>query len=226
VETDGGTGRPKMLEHEKKAQRSNLVWAHRRLRLVAVALAVGIYLWCSSTTDHVFLFVICSLSSTSTFEPASTQDGDAGPETVDRTHREGGARALRRRHRLHAGALLGDVRHDPYRQADSRPRPTPRGIGAIHRAHNGVLFIDEINVLRLPSQQALLTALQEGKYAIAVSPNPPQAPWSRRRPCPAVHLVAAGNLDAVQTPDESVTGETGMHPALRSRIRGYGYECS
>ena len=32
-------------------------------------------------------------------------------------------------------------------------------------------------------------------------------------PCNFV-LVAAGNLDAIQ----------GMHPALRSRIRGYGYE--
>src|SRR5437879_12090536 len=32
-------------------------------------------------------------------------------------------------------------------------------------------------------------------------------------PCDFI-LVAAGNLDAVQ----------GMHPALRSRIRGYGYE--
>ena len=31
-------------------------------------------------------------------------------------------------------------------------------------------------------------------------------------PCDFV-LVAAGNLDALQ----------GMHPALRSRIRGYGY---
>ncbi len=32
-------------------------------------------------------------------------------------------------------------------------------------------------------------------------------------PCRFV-MVAAGNLDAIQ----------GMHPALRSRIRGYGYE--
>ena len=32
-------------------------------------------------------------------------------------------------------------------------------------------------------------------------------------PCDFI-LIAAGNLDAIQ----------GMHPALRSRIRGYGYE--
>ena len=33
--------------------------------------------------------------------------------------------------------------------------------GAIHRAHGGVLYIDEINLLRLEEQQALLTAMQE-----------------------------------------------------------------
>ena len=29
--------------------------------------------------------------------------------------------------------------------------------GAIHKAHGGILFIDEINLLRLEEQQALLT---------------------------------------------------------------------
>ena len=38
--------------------------------------------------------------------------------------------------------------------------------GAIHRAHKGVLYIDEINTLNLPSQQHLLTAIQEKEFQI------------------------------------------------------------
>jgi len=38
--------------------------------------------------------------------------------------------------------------------------------GAIHKANKGVLFIDEINTLRIESQQHLLTALQEGEFSI------------------------------------------------------------
>ena len=39
--------------------------------------------------------------------------------------------------------------------------------GAIHRAHGGVLYIDEINLLRLEEQQALLTAMQERAFPIS-----------------------------------------------------------
>ena len=39
--------------------------------------------------------------------------------------------------------------------------------GAIHKAHGGVLFIDEINLLRLQEQQALLTAMQEKAFPIS-----------------------------------------------------------
>jgi Lon-like ATP-dependent protease len=62
----------------------------------------------------------------------------------------------------HAGALLGDVRHDPF-QSGGLETPAHDRVegGAIHRAHGGVLFIDEINLLDQHSQQSLLTALQE-----------------------------------------------------------------
>src|SRR6266446_1016947 len=70
----------------------------------------------------------------------------------------------------HAGALLGDVKHDPLQSGGLE---TP----AHERVESGAMVKTE-----------------------AV-------------PCDFI-LVAAGNRDAVQ----------GMHPALRSRIRGYGYE--
>ncbi|MGQ9582612.1 MAG: ATP-dependent protease LonB [Thermoplasmatota archaeon] len=116
----------------------------------------------------------------------------------------------------HAGALLGDVRHDPF-QSGGLETPSHERVeaGAIHRAHKGVLFIDEINILRLESQQSLLTALQEKEFSIVGQSERSSGAMVRTEPVPCDFvLVAAGNLDAVE----------GMHPALRSRIRGYGYE--
>ncbi|MBI4140366.1 sigma 54-interacting transcriptional regulator, partial [Candidatus Woesearchaeota archaeon] len=67
----------------------------------------------------------------------------------------------------HAGALLGDVLHDPL-QSGGLGTPAHERIvaGMIHKAHMGVLFVDEIATLDPSTQQELLTALQEGKYAI------------------------------------------------------------
>lgn len=123
----------------------------------------------------------------------------------------------------HAGALLGDVRHDPFQSGGLETPPHDRvEVGAIHRAHKGILFIDEINVLRLESQQSLLTAMQDHQYAIVGQSQTSSGAMVRTDPVPCDFiLVAAGNIDAVQPPDGSYRG---MHPALRSRIRGYGYE--
>ena len=115
-----------------------------------------------------------------------------------------------------SGALLGDVRHDPFQsggmEAPAHDRVEP---GAIHRANGGVLFIDEINLLRLEEQQALLTAMQERAFPISGRSERSSGALTKSEPVPCDFiLIAAGNLDAIQ----------GMHPALRSRIRGYGYE--
>ena len=68
----------------------------------------------------------------------------------------------------HAGALLGDVRHDPFQSGGLETPPHLRvEAGNIHKAHKGVLFIDEINMLRLESQQSLLTAMQEKRFSIS-----------------------------------------------------------
>jgi len=116
----------------------------------------------------------------------------------------------------HSGALLGDVRHDPF-QAGGLETPAHLRVeaGAIHKAHKGVLYIDEINTLSLPSQQHLLTAIQEKEFQITGQSERSSGAMVKTEnvPCDFI-LVCAGNLDAVE----------GMHPALRSRIRGYGYE--
>jgi len=116
----------------------------------------------------------------------------------------------------HAGALLGDIRHDPFQSGGlETPAHERVEIGAIQKANNGVLFIDEINTLRLESQQNLLTALQEKKFPISGQSERSAGAMVKTEPVPCDFiLVVAGNLDAVKS----------MHPALRSRIRGYGYE--
>ncbi len=116
----------------------------------------------------------------------------------------------------HAGALLGDVRHDPFQSGGlETPAHDRVEAGAIHRSNGGVLFIDEINTLDPHSQQNLLTALQEGEFPITGQSERSSGAMVRTEPVPCRFvMIAAGNLDAIQ----------GMHPALRSRIRGYGYE--
>ncbi|MEM3311816.1 MAG: ATP-binding protein, partial [Thermoplasmata archaeon] len=110
----------------------------------------------------------------------------------------------------HTGALLGDVRHDPFQSGGLETPPHIRvEAGAIHKAHKGVLFIDEINLLRPESQQALLTAMQEKKFAITGQSERSAGALVQTEPVPCDFiLVAAGNIESLE----------GMHPALRSRI--------
>lgn len=87
--------------------------------------------------------------------------------------------------------------------------------GMIHRSNGGVLFIDEISTLQPHSQQELLSAMQEKKYPITGQSERSSGAMTRSEPVPCDFvMVAAGNMETVQH----------LHPALRSRIRGYGYE--
>ena len=116
----------------------------------------------------------------------------------------------------HAGALLGDVLHDPFQSGGLGTPANQRVVaGMIHKAHMGVLFIDEIATLHPRTQQELLSALQEKKFPITGQSERSAGAMVRTEavPCDFV-LVAAGNLETIKN----------MHPALRSRIRGYGYE--
>ncbi|MDE1822157.1 MAG: ATP-binding protein [Euryarchaeota archaeon] len=112
--------------------------------------------------------------------------------------------------------LLGDVRHDPYGghpQLGSLPyeRVIP---GAVHEAHEGVLFIDELpHIGHL--QRFILTAMQEKRFPIT-GRNPQSGGASVRVdnvPCDFI-LVAACNIQDVNK----------ILSPLRSRIAGGGYE--
>ena len=115
-----------------------------------------------------------------------------------------------------AGAMLGDVRHDPF-QSGGLGTPAHLRVepGAIHRAHKGVLFIDEIGTIPYHVQQELLTAIQEKKYPIRGQSERSAGAMVKTEPVPCDFvLIVAGNLQDIRK----------MHPALRSRIKGYGYE--
>ncbi|MHA1168065.1 MAG: ATP-dependent protease LonB [Candidatus Hodarchaeales archaeon] len=116
----------------------------------------------------------------------------------------------------HAGALLGDVRHDPF-QSGGLGTPAHERVeaGLIHKSHKGVLYIDEIATLSQKTQQSLLTAMQDKKLSITGRSELSSGAMVKTEsvPCGFI-LVASGNVDTVRR----------MHPALRSRIRGYGYE--
>lgn len=115
-----------------------------------------------------------------------------------------------------AGALFGDVKHDPLQSGGLGTPPHLRvEAGGVHRANRGVLYVDEVGTLGAKSQQDLLTAMQEKKFPITGQSEMSSGALTRTEPVPCDFvLAAAGNVHDLQQ----------MHPALRSRIRGYGYE--
>ena len=117
---------------------------------------------------------------------------------------------------IHAGALLGDIRHDPFQSGGlGTPAHERVEVGSIHRAHKGILFIDEISTLKPDMQIELLTAMQDKRSSITGKSDRSSGALVKTTPAPCDFvLIAAGNVHTIKQ----------MHPALRSRMRGYGYE--
>lgn len=193
------------LEAQKRTQARNMFVMLLVLGIVAYSFYTGALLWGIIAAVLIAIMMRQFMPKETIFIPkllVSNAGKDIAPY-IDAT----GA---------HAGALLGDVRHDPF-QSGGLETPAHDRVesGAIHKAHKGVLFIDEINTLRIESQQNLLTALQEKEFAITGQSERSSGAMVKTDavPCDFI-MIAAGNLDALK----------GMHPALRSRIKGYGYE--
>ncbi|HSB46543.1 MAG TPA: ATP-binding protein [Candidatus Bilamarchaeum sp.] len=112
--------------------------------------------------------------------------------------------------------LLGDIRHDPYGGHANLGTPSYLRVvpGAVHEAHEGVLFIDELSTLG-NIQRHILTAMQEKVFTI-VGRNPMSSGAAVRVegvPCDFI-FVGACNINDIKS----------IVPPLRSRIRGDGYE--
>lgn len=112
--------------------------------------------------------------------------------------------------------LLGDVKHDPYGSAESLGLAAHHRVvpGAMHEAHEGILYIDEIAALG-SYQNHLLTAMQDRVYSIS-GHNPLSSGAAVRVddiPCDFI-LFASCNVENL----------VNILSPIRSRIRGYGYE--
>ncbi len=112
--------------------------------------------------------------------------------------------------------LLGDIRHDPYGNHPNLGTPPYTRVvpGAVHEAHEGVLFIDELSTLG-EVQRHILTAMQEKQFTV-VGRNPMSSGAAVRAenvPCDFI-FVGACNINDLKH----------ITPPLRSRIRGDGYE--
>ncbi|MFZ2499975.1 MAG: ATP-dependent protease LonB [Methanosarcina sp.] len=208
-EVPAGKGREIVMAHKmearKKAQARNMLMMLFVVGIIIYSYFVGQLLWGIIAGIMILMLTRQFLPKEEMMIPkmaVSNYDKEHAPY-IDAT----GA---------HAGALLGDVRHDPFQSGGlETPAHDRVEAGDIHKAHKGVLFIDEINTLRLESQQSLLTALQEKEYPITGQSERSSGALVKTEPVPCDFImVSAGNLDAVQK----------MHPALRSRIKGYGYE--
>lgn len=112
--------------------------------------------------------------------------------------------------------LLGDVKHDPYGgHPEIGIQPYLRVVpGAVHEAHEGVLYIDELSTLG-SLQKFLLTAMQEKNFPITGRNATSSGAVVKvdHVPCDFI-LIGAVNINDLNS----------LLPALRSRIRGEGYE--
>ncbi len=115
--------------------------------------------------------------------------------------------------------LFGSIAWDPLQTGGlGTPEHQRVTAGDVHRAHLGILYIDEIKNLKPHEAITLLTVLEDGQLPITL-----RSRWSdaggtaamavATEPVPCMcFLVGAGNFDSI--------GQ--IHPALMDRIYGYG----
>lgn len=115
--------------------------------------------------------------------------------------------------------LFGSIAWDPYQTGDlGTPEHQRVTAGDVHRAHLGILYIDEIKNLVGAEATTLLTVLEDGQLPVTLRSHSgisgdTAAMAVSTEPIPCMNFfIAAGNMDSVPQ----------IHPALMDRIRGYG----
>ncbi|MCS7122593.1 MAG: ATP-binding protein [Candidatus Micrarchaeota archaeon] len=113
--------------------------------------------------------------------------------------------------------LFGDIEHDPYGAHPELGIPYYARVmpGAVHEAHEGILFIDELSTMEPHIQRALLTAMQEKRFSISAKNPMSSGAFAKVENVPCDFIL----VGAINVMDIGM-----LHPALRSRISGYGYE--
>jgi len=114
--------------------------------------------------------------------------------------------------------LFGSIAWDPFQTGGmGTPEHQRVTVGDVHRAHLGILYIDEVKNLNPAEAITLLTVLEDGQLPVSmrgsVSGGDTAAMAVATEPIPCMNfLIAAGNLDSLPM----------IHPALLDRIHGYG----
>jgi len=226
-----GKGRDIVDSHRAKAQAKSQKKNQAMFLILALIVGAGIMLSIFTGQFMIMFFAILAAAMLMIAMRANPRamggDGDREVPKLLTEHQPGEKPPFVDATGAQAGALLGDVKHDPFQSGGlETPAHQRVEVGAIHEAHKGVLFLDEINMLKMSSQQKLLTAMQERKFSITGQSERSSGAMVHSEPVPTDFiLVAAGNLDSIYgARDEEGRVHGGMHPALRSRIRGYGYE--
>ncbi|MFW6448562.1 MAG: ATP-dependent protease LonB [Halobacteriota archaeon] len=205
-----GKGRQIVEAHKEEVRKRNQL---KSFLMIVIILAIIAYTLLSGT--NLLFGIIAAVIVFFVFR-YTQRNAEAMVPNLIVSHGDDGTAPYEDATGAHAGALLGDVRHDPFQsggmETPSHDRVEP---GAIHKSHKGVLFIDELNTLEIRTQQKLMTAIQEGKFSITGQSERSSGAMVQTEPVPCDFImIAAGNLDVMEN----------IHPALRSRIKGYGYE--
>jgi len=115
--------------------------------------------------------------------------------------------------------LFGSIAWDPLQTGGlGTPEHQRVTAGEVHRAHLGILYIDEIKNMQPDEAITLLTVLEDGQLPITLRSRFSNAGGTAAmavatEPVPCMcFLVGAGNFDSI--------GQ--LHPALMDRIYGYG----
>ena len=115
--------------------------------------------------------------------------------------------------------LFGSIAWDPLQTGGlGTPEHQRVSAGDVHRAHLGILYIDEIKNMAPDEAITLLTVLEDGQLPITMRSRLSGAGGTAAmavatEPVPCMcFLVGAGNFDSI--------GQ--LHPALMDRIYGYG----
>ena len=115
--------------------------------------------------------------------------------------------------------LFGSIAWDPLQTGGlGTPEHQRVTAGDVHRAHLGILYIDEIKNMQQDEAITLLTVLEDGQLPITMRSRLSGAGGTAAmavatEPVPCMcFLVGAGNFDSI--------GQ--VHPALMDRIYGYG----
>ena len=181
--------------------------------LIAIlfAVSIGVALWLKLFSDvilaafiivggiflAIFIFASAFASGLKTLRLGG-REGETAPKLLIDNSKKGKAPFIDATG-ARAGALLGDCRHDPYQSGGlGTPAQFRVEAGMIHKAHGGVLFIDEVHRLNHVVEEILYPAMEDNQLDIIIGQGP--SARTMKIPLPPFTLVGATTRTGLLTP--------------------------